>query len=218
MDFGVFEPSEFVYGMLWSIALNPALMIVIWFFLLILGYCWSGLRNLVRILLFPGMLIHMASHMLFARLKGMRMRFIAMFRIGWERSVLGVILTKEHPVWIFVFAMFPALVAIPLYIIFLNMAILFRAQTIFAMLFLWLAVSIFIEGIPSIEDMGMVLKASIYYEPLSIIFLALTPIVFTLNTYGFGISIGIYITLFYVIAIMFLSLVCRRERVEVYGA
>ena len=206
-----------IYNMLWSIALNPSTMIIIWFFLLILEFCWSGLRNLVMIVLFPGKLIHLASHILFAHLKGIRMRFIAILGVGRERSMLGVMLSREHPFWVYLFCIFPMFVAIPLYLLFLWMAKIFASQAMFAFLFLWLAVSVFIEGMPSVEDVGTMLKVSIYYEPLSIVFLALTPVVYVLNTYGFGVSIGTYITLVYVLSIMLLSVITRREEVEVYG-
>ena len=207
-----------ILGILWSIAMSPATMFVIWFIIVILEFCWRGLRNLIMIILFPGRLIHLGSHMLFAHLKGIKTRFIALMGVEKERSIIGIILSREHPLWVYAFCISPIFVAIPLYLLFLRLAIVFRAQEIFSIMFLWLAVSIFVEGMPSIEDLSTMLKMAIYYEPLSIIFLALTPIVFALNTYGFGMNIGIYITLSYVIAIMFLSLVCRRERVEVYGA
>jgi len=218
MDFGVFEPSEFVYGMLWGIALNPALMIIIWVFLIILEFCWSGLRNLIMIILFPGKLMHFASHILFAHLKGYKMRFISILGVGRERSVLGVMLGREHPLWVVLYSIFPAIIAVPLYLVFREMAVLFYSQKVFALLFLWLAVSIFIEGLPSLEDMGVVLKMSIYYEPLSIVFLSLTPVVFALNMYGFGMEIGTYITMFYVFSIILLSLVGRGGGEEIYGA
>jgi len=217
MDFGVFDPSEFVYGVLWGIALNPALMIIIWVFLVILEFCWSGLRNLITIILFPGKLIHFASHILFAHLKGHKMRFISILGIGRERSVLGVMLGREHPLWVVLYCIFPAIIAVPLYLIFREMAMLFYPQRIFALLFLWLAMSIFVEGMPSLEDMGVVLKMSIYYEPLSIIFLSLAPVVFALNMYGFGMEIGTYITVFYVFSIIILSLVGWGRGEEVYG-
>ena len=217
MDFEVFKLSEFVYGMLWGIALNPALMFIIWVFLIILEFCWSGLRNLITIILFPGKLIHFASHILFAHLKGYRMRFISILGIGKERSILGVILSKEHPLWVFLYCIFPTIITIPLYLIFREMAMLFYSQSIFALLFLWLAISIFVEGMPSLEDMGAVLKMSIYYEPLSIIFLSLAPVVFALNIYGFGMEIGTYITVFYVFTIIILSLVGWGRGEEVYG-
>ena len=217
MDLGVFEPSEFVYGLLWRIALNPALMIIIWVLLTILEFCWSGLRNLITIILFPGKLIHFASHILFAHLKGYRMRFISILGVGRERSILGVVLSREHPLWVFIYSIFPAIIATPLYFAFREMAVLFHSQNIFALLFLWLAISVFIEGLPSMEDMSVILKVSIYYEPLSIIFLSITPIIYALNTYGFGVETGTYITISYVFSIMFLSLIGRGGGEEIYG-
>jgi len=213
-----FDISSFVLGLLWRIALSPAFMIIIWFFLLILEFCWSGLRNLIMIILFPGKLIHFSGHMLFAHLKGIRMRFISILGVGRERTILGVILSREHPFWVYIYCLFPMIIAIPLYILFVRIAIIFRMQVEFALLFLWLAVSIFLEGLPSMEDMATMLKISIYYEPLSIVFLSLAPAVYVFNTYGFGSTVGTYITLFYVFAIFFLSITWRRsEEVEVYG-
>jgi len=212
--------TEIVSGMLWSIATNPSLMIIIWFFAIILEFCWSGLRNLLTIILFPGKLIHIASHIAYAHIKGIKMRFITILSATRERSFIGIILSKETPLSVAIFCLSPIIIALPLYILFIQLATIFRQQIEFSFLFLWLALSIFIEGMPSAEDLGTILKMAIYYEPLSIIFLSLTPAVYVLNTYGYGTSIGTYITLIYVLTILILSIVSlRRERTPtVYGA
>ena len=211
--------EETIVAVMWGIAKEPATMIVIWAILLVLEYCWSGLRNFITIILFPGRLVHIATHIAFARWRGYKTKLIAMLGTTRERTMIGVILKEKSPLWAYLYAISPITTAIPLYLLFLWLATVFANVEILSLMFLWLAVSMFLEGMPSSEDIATTIKIAIYNEPLSIVFLVLTPAVFALNTHAYGSNIGSIITFLYVLVILGLSNISlSRRRERIYGA
>lgn len=209
--------EETIIGIMWGIAKEPATMIVIWAILLVLEYCWSGLRNFITIILFPGRLVHIATHILFARWRGYRTKLIAMLGTARERTMIGVILKEKSPFWAYLYAISPIATAIPLYLLFLWLAIVFANVEILSLMFLWLAISMFLEGMPSSEDIATTIKIAIHNEPLAIIFLTLTPAIYALNTYAYGSNVGIVLSLVYVFVIILLANIVIKKREKIFG-
>lgn len=208
--------EEAIIGIMWGIAREPATMIVIWAILLILEYCWSGLRNFITIILFPGRLVHIATHIAFARWRGYKTKLIAMLGTTRERTMIGVILKEKSPLWAYLYAISPITTAIPLYLLFLWLATAFINIESISLMFLWLAISMFLEGMPSSEDIATTIKIAIYNEPLSIVFLVLTPAIYALNTYAYG-GLGTIITLAYVFLVILLANMRVEKTTKIFG-
>ena len=126
------------------------------------------MSKFVSMVLFPGMLIHIASHYLFARLLGVR-PYITL-RISDEATRMGILLSSDAyrlEVWrILVVSMAPLLVSLPIIICLEELLILaLGVDRMLAIVIAWLMVSIAICGMPSIADLSFVANHYLVKNP-----------------------------------------------------
>jgi len=208
--------AELIRTVLWSLASNVLLLILAWIIFVVLGAVWSGLRNLGAILMFPGTLLHIATHALVGQIFGLNLRvFNWINSYGRERLVItfttnrGEIISLPRGILL---SLSPALTSIPISALFFQMAKLLPQ---FDILLLWFGVSTAIAGSPSTDDLRNIMLLGIASEPLSIFFYVLTPVIFALNAYAWGIDIAVLLVITYFFSIMILSALAFGKESEV---
>lgn len=153
---------------------STILLFLVYCFLLLLGYFWNGLRRFFRIFFLPGMIVHIVGHFLTARwlnkvhkLTG----FGVKARNEWSYSIIRTTTTKEACA----VALAPICLSIPLAFYFRYLFFLTYGNI--SLFFGWLALSLFVEGLPSTHDFQLVFLKHVEDKPYAYILFPWTGIV-----------------------------------------
>lgn len=150
------------------------LLLLIYCFLTFLGYLWNGLRRFLRLFFLPGMIVHLVGHLLIARwldktgsLTGVGIKTAK----EWNFEMFRNISTKEA-----------CLVALTPFFLSILLAFYFRYLFFLtygsvSLFFGWLAISLFVEGLPSPHDFQLVFLKHIEAKPLAYLLFPWTGIV-----------------------------------------
>jgi len=181
------------------IAELPVILIVIWLFYILIEYAWSGLANIMNVILFPGYILRRTTQSFVARLLGVNPKIYALH--GPSRSGARMYIKLKDPFTATILAVCPALTAIPLYLLAIA---LFNASTnLYAKIVAaWLALSVFITGFPNFGDLGFIAVSIIAHKPLLQIFLIWSVLIFIISLNIFDLITSTMITLSYIFTII----------------
>ena len=189
----------FPLNILIYIAKLPIMLIVIWLFYILIEYAWSGLANVVNIVLFPGYLLRRTTQSFVAKLLGVSPRVYALQ--GPRRAGARMYVQLKDPFMASILAVCPAFTAIPFYL--LAIALFDMSTSVYAkMVAAWLAVSIFITGFPNFGDLGFIAVSIIAHKPLLQVFLIWSVVIFIISLNAFDLIISTAITLSYIFLII----------------
>ncbi|MEX0569403.1 MAG: hypothetical protein Q6363_009675, partial [Candidatus Njordarchaeota archaeon] len=145
-----------VGNIIMGLAFNIGFLIFAWLVLLLLEYAWSGMAKFVKIILFPGTILHMASHYIFAKIFGHGTYLLLGTHITGEHTAAGlsffsdIYKRKSREVYMVLLAPMP----ISIILGFLFQRVLFfsllTGHRILAIILAWLTISIIVCGMPSL--------------------------------------------------------------------
>ncbi len=209
-----------VSGAIISVSLNTGLLMFIYLIMLVLEYSWSGMAKFMRIMMFPGRILHIASHLLAAKIVGVKTYEVLKIGFSGERVVSGltttnIYRTKPHKIHITLLA--PMLIAIPTSHILreITMIALQNNRIDVALLAAWLRISIFVLGMPCLSDLTFLGMYHIIRNPETILGLLWGVVVYMLGVLVYGVEAAVRITLLYIALILTASIIPPRERVYI---
>ncbi len=211
----------FVGGWIIRMALSWPLLLFGWIIVLILQYSWSGMYKFLSLLFFPGLLVHMASHYLFAKIFRLRVYEILRLDIASEGSSSGIILSsdiyKKQSHKIYITLLSPMIVSL-LFVLALQkllIYVLYTANIRLAILIAWLIIGIFTFGMPSMEDLKFIFIFHIMKNPETIIGLLWGIVVYALGYISYGPNIASLGLLIYIILILLASFIPHHEELMI---
>lgn len=185
------------------------LLIFLWLMYIMLSYVWGGLRNLVRLILFPGVILHMAAHSYTAKILGIPLRLVFVVRnIMNETPIHTFFLKKASARSIVLFSISPMLLSVPLSILLLS---ILKFSGVYYPIILWLTYSFFITGNVSTEDLSVLVNRAIVNAPHVVLALSLTPIITILISISFGLRLGLIIGVLHFFAVIVISILFREK-------
>ena len=195
-----------------SIALNSTLLLLGWFMVLVLEYVWSGMAKFLRVILFPGRLLHVASHYMMARM--LNIRIYEVMRIGFEGEAItaGLFLSSEvynrRPYAVYAVALSPMLTAVPFFLVLRWILLVLVDIDVDAALFVaWLVISIFLLGMPCLSDIRFLFLYHVIKHAEIIIALFWGVVVFVLGFIAYGLEAASIGLLIYLMLVLLISLV-----------
>jgi len=204
-----------------SISLNIGFLILAWIVYLIIQYSWSGMSKFIGLLLFPGVLIHIASHYLLSRLLGIKPYTALRISPIGESFGAGLFTsadTYKLSTWrLGLVAISPLIVSLPILIFLRGLLILSLeyGHGEGVLLLAWMIISIAVCGFPSISDLGFLTSNIIIKHPDTIIALILVPAVYILGSLAYNSDIAILGTLTYLILILIAALLGESKKEEI---
>ena len=204
-------------GIIIGIAMSTPMLILAWLLILILQYSWSGMSKFLSIILFPGIILHSASHFLFGKL--FRIRVFEVLRINMisEKSNSGLVLSsdiyRKEPHKVYLTLLSPLIISL-VFIITLRKLLIYTIPTNIkvAIILAWLIISIATFGMPSLEDLKFIFMYHVAKSPETIICLLWGIIVWVLGYLAYGPETATIGTLIYVILILLASFMPQQGR------
>lgn len=198
---GVSPNDAFVFlrELLVAASLSPMLLLIGYGLMLIIGWCWGGMRKFLSILFFPGALLHVLSHYLAAELIGVNPPKLTGFSFKPPNESSYAVLRVGKLKHAIIIAIFPLFIAIPL--LALLLIITLHTTGIFQLFFAYLILCIAFFSLPTVHDYMIITLAGMGRHPLSYFLLFLGVIITPLSflaypTFWLPITIGYYITIF----------------------
>jgi len=203
-------------GIIIGIAMSTPMLILAWLLILILQYSWSGMSKFLSIILFPGIILHSASHFLFGKL--FRIRVFEVLRINMisEKSNSGLILSsdiyRKEPHKVYLTLLSPLIISLVFIITLRKLLIYIIPINIkIAIILAWLIISIATYGMPSQHDIQFLFMYHIIKHPETIIALLWSIIVWVLGYLAYNASTATTGTLIYIVLVLLASFIPRQE-------
>ena len=216
------EPNISIFGIVGDIimglAFNIGFLIFAWLVLLLLEYAWSGMAKFVKIILFPGTILHIASHYLFAKIFGQGTYLLLGTYITGEHTAAGLSffsdIYKRKSREVYIILLSPMFTSAILGFLFQRVLFfsLLAGHRILAIILAWLTISIIVCGMPSLQDISFIATYHIIKHPEIIVALIWSIGVFSLGYIGYGLEIAIWGVLAYVMLILFVSFFRRESK------
>ena len=198
-------------ALLFDIAERPEILLFLWIIYGVLDYTWGGLANFIRILFFPGTLIHRLSHIVIYKLKGEKPRFYTIQTFRDERPRVSLRIRDMRSAALL--AVSPAVIAIPMYI--LTLFLLIYSNSLIAKLIAaWLAISFFVTGFPNLSDLSYIISGMTAHDPLFQFLLLWSIVVFVIGINAVGLGYAVIVAISYVL-LLTLIVAYRSRRREV---
>ena len=185
-------------GIIISMAMSTGFLVFAWMLILLFEYVWSGMAKFIRVILFPGRLLHIASHYLTAKL--LHIKAFEVLRTGFEneRISAGIVFSsdiyRKKPYTVYAVALAPMPTALLSTIILRKiLEILVSSEEIrVAIIVSWLIISIFVCGMPSLSDLQFIFIYHIIRYPEVIIALLWGIVVFILGYLAYGVDVAVF--------------------------
>ena len=174
-------------------------LLLIWILYMFIDYVWGGLANAFRIIFFPGALLNKATRVLVAKIFGVEARVYA--KESLSRGRASIYLRIRDPFMATVLAISPAFTAIPFYLLARHLMV-YSGTLLAKVVSAWLAMSIFIAGLPNFGDLGYVVSSVIASKPHLQLFLVWSIVIFILALNVFDMGLAVIVTLSYVFLII----------------
>jgi len=197
-------------GILTLLAQSTILLVTFWLLFLLLDSVWSGFANFIRIILFPGVILHAVSHILFSKI--FRIPSSSGFILSLYREYTFVYIKESNLLQGILIALAPIFLVIPMYLL-LSYFLLHISNSILVIIISWFCVSLIITGMPSKADIIFLIVNILHKKPLAILLYFWSFIVFITGYLALGIDLSIIITFGYFFGInLALGLIFRTKK------
>jgi len=204
-------------GIIISMAMSTGFLVFAWMLILLFEYVWSGMAKFIRVILFLGRLLHIASHYLMAKL--LDIRAFEVLRVGFDNEVIsaGIVFSsdiyrrRQHTVYAIVLAPMPIALLFTVILRRILGILISCGKVAPAIIVSWLIISVFVCGMPSLSDLQFIFMYHIIRHPEVIIALLWGVVVFILGYLAYGVDVAVFGVLVYFVMVISASLVPQRE-------
>ena len=185
-----------------------------WMIMLLLEIVWSGMAKFLKIILFPGRVMHIISHYLVARFFGIRTYVGLLSDFFYEKTYTGFFLTRRIDVKIAIFlSLSPLLISLPTCII-LQMLLPYVKNYV-KLLVAWLIISMWVCGMPNTRDLRLLILTNILRSPEIIFAIGWSILVFLVGTVAFGFNLSIVGTIIYLFSVLLVAALSKQEEIVI---
>lgn len=204
----------FLSGLLVGLAKNLLLLIILWGLVILLEEVWSGFSKLIKIILFPGLLLRRSEQLALAQLLGAKVKQLTVFKLFSTKS--GSLIYMYFPqghVGRALIVLFTPLI--------MNLAIAYTlillltkvSELVFAVILSWLVISLVVTGFPDKADLAFVFNIFVTRDPSVLLYYAWGIIAVALTYLAFGEELSLILSIIYYVTITS-SLIFMKPRVE----